>query len=57
MNNTVISVENLSKAYRLGQVSTRLRHSTRRIGTVTFTNEPRSPQSSRRKPNKKPWRS
>jgi hypothetical protein len=29
----VISVEHLSKTYRLGQVSTRLRQSTRRIGT------------------------
>jgi len=34
---TVISVEHLSKTYRLGQVSTRLRQSTRRIGTGTLT--------------------
>jgi hypothetical protein len=37
MSTTVISVEHLSKAYRLGQVSIRLRHSTRRIGTGTLT--------------------
>jgi len=34
MTNPVISVEHLSKSYRLGQVST---GSTRRIGTGTFT--------------------
>jgi len=37
MSQPVISVEHLSKAYRLGQVSTQLRHSTRRLGTGALT--------------------